>query len=389
MKSLFALALPICLGAQARPDTLRATRVAIVGEDSPGTPVTFGEISGFAFDAKGRLYVSDFKEHRVVVLDTLGRQVGTIGRFGKGPGEFEAPTGPAFGADGSLFVRNMSTVMRFAVDPATGIASKYAEVFPVFTYAPWRSKYGSSVDGGGRFAFPRDSTHIANRITHRSYVRYSRDGKVVDTLRVPSYPNSPASTASFMISANSGRMVRGLNYAPFEPVPAWTITTRGTIISGDATKYDLVETDAAGKTLRHFTRSVPPTAVPPRERADSARVLKQRIDSLPVPIDKVLGMTDAVRKQELPSVLPAYIGVESAGDGGVWVRRWPPAANSTVFDVFSANGVFQGTALISATCNAEPRPVMSGTRFACLVVDPDTGAETILIASGPFRAARP
>jgi hypothetical protein len=380
-----ALALPVLLGAQSSPDTARATRVAVVGEDSPGTPTTFGEISGFAFDAKGRLYVTDFKELRAVVLDTLGRQLATIGRSGKGPGEFEAPTGPAFGADGSLFVRNMKSVMRFDVDPTTGIASRYAMMYPIEGFPLWRSKRRSVVDGAGSFAFPRDSNPSSSMISYSSYIRYARDGKVVDTIRIPTFPNTGRDFASYRTGPNGGRMVRGLAYAPFESRPSWTITAQGTVIAGDGSKYDLQETDSKGRSLRRFTRALAASAVPPRERAESAAVMKRRIDSLPVPVEQLEGATEAVKKQMLPSVLPAFIGVESASDGTVWVRRWPPAPSTTVFDVFAASGTFQRTVLVPAACNAEPRPVISGTRFACLVVDTDTGAETILLARIPLR----
>ena len=49
-------------------DTVRAMQVAIVGEDSPATPVLFGEISGFAFDSRGRLYVTE-----AILLATIPR----------------------------------------------------------------------------------------------------------------------------------------------------------------------------------------------------------------------------------------------------------------------------------------------------------------------------
>ena len=98
------LILVCSLGALMMPprlppvDTVRARVVATIGEDAPRTPFMLGEVSGLAFDASARLYVADFQDPRVVIFDSTGRHLGTIGRQGEGPGEFTAPTGPVIAA---------------------------------------------------------------------------------------------------------------------------------------------------------------------------------------------------------------------------------------------------------------------------------------------------
>ena len=139
------LILVCSLGALMMPprlppvDTVRARVVATIGEDAPRTPFMLGEVSGLAFDASARLYVADFQDPRVVIFDSTGRHLGTIGRQGEGPGEFTAPTGPVIAADGSLYVRNMSRVQHFVKDPRSGLPTRFDRHFEGPLYAPWRS----------------------------------------------------------------------------------------------------------------------------------------------------------------------------------------------------------------------------------------------------------
>lgn len=363
-----------------RSDTVRAREVALIAESSTATPTFFGEVSGFAFDRAGRLYVTDFKEPRVTVLDASGKQVALIGRKGQGPGEFEAPTGPAFGKDGSLFVRNMRTVVRLSVDANSGLASRYDSAFAIPMNVNWRSKEPSIVDASGFVVLPAYQARRDGPATHY-FLRFTPAGRFVDSLPVPLYHNTPTSVAAYMISANTGRMVRGLNVAPFAPAPVYASTVRGTVVSGSAEGYELVETARAGQTLRKLARSATAERIPAAERAESARALKRRIDSLPVPLDKVLGVPEAVRSQRLPEVYSVYIGVVSAPNGDVWVRRWARNPSVSVFDLFNANGRFARTVVIPRRCAPEPAPAVQGDRFACLVVDADSGEESILIAS--------
>lgn len=55
-------------------------------------PVTFGELSGLAGDASGRIYALDYKAKTVYVLDESLAPVTELGRTGRGPGEFQVPT---------------------------------------------------------------------------------------------------------------------------------------------------------------------------------------------------------------------------------------------------------------------------------------------------------
>ncbi|HEU4628404.1 MAG TPA: hypothetical protein VFS08_01625 [Gemmatimonadaceae bacterium] len=360
-------------------DTLRARVELTIGEGADVEQM-FGKVSGLALDDAGRLYVADFLEARLVVFGADGRPLATIGRKGRGPGEFEAPTGPALAPDGTLHVRDLSAVKRFAVDPATGIASRYEDSFAGPALANWTSLRSSAIDRSGRFYFPHRIWESARDTVAHFYLRYDTAGAFVDTVPVP-YHRSPATpTAFYWIGPGDGRMVPGLNRVPFAPEPVWTVTAGGTVVSGDARRYELVESDARGRVLRQFGRPVAPRPVVESERDDSLRALRARIDSAPVPLARLQGVPEEVRARRLPETYPAYVGVVAADDGSVWVRRWPPADGRarTLFDVFDAERRFRAVVELPIMLAPEPAPAIRGDVVVGVVRDPATDLATVV-----------
>jgi hypothetical protein len=364
---------------QPPADTVRATRVATIGELAPRTPFLIGEVSGLALDDAGRVYVSDFQDPRVLVFGGDGRHLATIGRKGRGPGEFEAPTGPVVGPDGALYVRNMERVMRFVPPGAGRIPARFDRQFPGPVMAPWRSKLPSVIDRERRFHFPVEAG-LQDGLTHYAFWRYGLDGRRLDSLPVPTWPTTRSNWASYR-----SRIVPGLHVVPFHPVPAWAVTPAGTVLGGPADRYELSETDAAGRELRRFGRTVTPARIPGPERAESARALRRRVDSLGVPIAEVRGASEEVRAGRLPDVYPAYRGVVATPAGEVWVRRWPPPTlrGASLFDVFGATGAYRHTLVLPADCAGEPAPAVRGRLVACVEVDAETGAESVVVARLP------
>jgi len=363
-------------------DTTYARLSATIGENAPRTPFFIGEVSGLALDDAGRLYISDFQEPRVVVFAPDGRQLGIIGRKGQGPGEFTAPTGPFIAPDGSLWVRNMDQVAHFVVDAKTGLPTKFDRAFRGPALAPWRSKVPSLIDRAGRFYFPRE---VGGRdgLTHHAYLRFRLDGQQLDSLGVPLHPTARSEWAFYSISQGTGKMVPGLAVVPFHPLPVWAATPAGTMLSGPADKYELIETGPDGRSIHTITRVVPPMPIPVGERSDSLRALKSRLDSLPVPMSALMGASEEVRALRLPEHYPFYRGLAvDPSTGEVWVRRWSAGvlAHRTVVDVFTATGSYMRTVVLPMDCAPQPGLVVRGGSAACVQVDPESGAESVVLA---------
>jgi hypothetical protein len=105
---------------------LRLREVVRVGS-MDGAHDAFGRVMDAALDSRGRIVVADDLGHRVVVFAPDGRYVGTLGRHGRGPGEFESPWKIAIDAADSIFVWDMALarISVFAPDLS------FARTFPV------------------------------------------------------------------------------------------------------------------------------------------------------------------------------------------------------------------------------------------------------------------
>ena len=118
-----------------------------------------------------------------------------------------------------------------------------------------------------------------------------------------------------------------------------------------------------------------------RERADSLRALRQRIDSLPIPIGQVRGASEEVKSQKLPDTYPFYRSVIVTPDNELWVRRWTSGVLSkqTVIDVFRAESYFK-TIVLPMDCATTPAIAARGRVVACMVIDPETDGESVVVA---------
>lgn len=383
------IALPPAASQAQESRVQHARETTRIGEGER-SEASFGTITGLAIDARGHLYVSDAQDHRVLVFDAAGRQVGTIGRKGQGPGEFQHPTSLAIAKDGSLWVRESNRVQRFVPERDGGPATKFGSQVGSLFMTDWMSTRTGVVDRDGRFHVPvaygtRDkgfSVHV------QMMQRIDGSGNKVDSLLVPWYDNAPPLTASYRISENSGRMLTGLNHVPFAPVPRWASSPSGTIISGSGLAYELRETDAAGREVRRFTRASAPVPIDAAERRDSLRALEARLDSIPVPVSQVLGMPDDVRLKKLPSHYPHFRELVVTASGDVWVRRWTSAAErgTSRFDVFSPDARFQGTMVLPADLTGSPSLVVNGRWAAGVVIDTETGLQSVVRFEVPVLA---
>src|SRR3970040_14546 len=80
-----------------RDALLRSRPAAVwsVGTDEGESWEMLSNVMAMAFDRTDHLYVLDQGNHRVLVFDAAGRFVRQFGKQGGGPGEFQAPMGPA------------------------------------------------------------------------------------------------------------------------------------------------------------------------------------------------------------------------------------------------------------------------------------------------------
>ncbi len=359
----------------------RATETARIGEGER-IEHSFSRITGLALDAAGNLYVADAQEQRIAVFAPDGTRLALFGRVGKGPGEFDHPTQIAIDSAGVLWVSDVVRVQRFRAASTGAPATTYAAVVGTVTFHDWTSTRAGVIDRAGHFHVPVSYTRTAGPDAGPVAMikRLARDGRIVDSVLVPRYPNAPSSSARYSVDARSGRMLRGLNHVPFAGVPVWTSSPVGTIISGNGLKYELVETDGAGTVVRRFNRTDAAVPIDAAERRDSLRALTVRFDSIPVPLTQVQGMPEEVRQKRLPTHYPPYRELSVSREGALWVRRWttPAERGTSRYDVFAPDARFLGTVSLPAELIGEPTLMIAGRRAAGIVTDRETGLQTVV-----------
>ena len=373
--------------AVARPvrsvsaDTVTAVVSARIGSSGIGAEsdeYIFGDVTSVAADRQGRIYVADRLSPSVRAFGPDGEFMAWIGQKGEGPGEFTRPVDILPAADGKLFVRG-SRITTFATSALSQYPDSVAETWSIPPYSnadSWRARLVDGVYYYPHYRWRHESTEYF-------YMTYGAGGLMSDTVHVPGMGDLSRSPMAYyrVGTGGGGPMVDGLNSAPFAPRADWDMTGRGTIIVGDGETYRLHEFARGGEPLRTIVGpEVKRRAVPRAERADSMRALDARIDSLPVPLDEVLGVAPEILRGEIPDSLPVFNSIHVGASDRIWVERWPPEgmASSRYFDVLEYDGRYAGTVVVPAPLLTDPPPFFGDDTIVGVVMDPTFEVHTVV-----------
>lgn len=367
---------------QTWPDTVSAEVVARIGSaglDDEAEQYILGDVTSVAADRHGRIYVADRLPPSVRLFGSDGEFMEWIGRQGQGPGEFTwGPVDILPAGNGRLFVRG-ERITTFGRSSASEYPDSVVSTWSIPPYpstTAWRARLADGV-----YYYP-DSQARDDEPVRYFYVKYGPGGLPGDTIQVPAVGNlSRQFTAFYMINRGSGRLVPGLNIAPFAPRADWDMTGRGTIIVSDGEAYQLQEFDQDGQLLRTIDGpELERRAVPSAERTDSMRALEARIDSLPVPLEEVQHVAPEILRGEIPDSLPPLIAIHVGASDRIWVERWPleGMASSRYYDVLEYDGRYAGTVVVPAPLLADPPPFFGEDIIVGVVMDPTTDVHSVV-----------
>lgn len=383
-----ALVFAACSGASAPgtpaglpADTVMAEPLALIGELDGPLDHVFGRVSSVALGPADLVYVADALGSSVRAFDLEGRLVGYVGTEGDGPGEFQTPDDVTFDSSGLLWVRQRGRVT--ILGPSDGGTLRDSVVRTLQPARPDEETLRARVGPGGVYYSPSYFYYMFVR--HRFlYEVLDSLGPTGDTLAVPALPHPEflGRTNYMAPSGDYGIPVSGVNLAPFEPRPWWDVTPEGRVVLTLGDEYRVLSFDAQGDSVVVLDLGVPPAPVPAGEAADSARAFGIRLDSIPVPLSEVNGMSDVAQSGQLPRVLPQITGLYVAPDGDLWVRRWPMEGQS-VFDVFDLSGRPLRTVRVPALLRPVPPPFVSEDRVLGVVRDPVTEVERVAVFGVP------
>ncbi|HEX9884938.1 MAG TPA: 6-bladed beta-propeller [Longimicrobiales bacterium] len=310
------------LGGQVWPSAVELREDLAIGALDGPAPLVFGEVSRLADDHRGGIYVFDRQVPDIRHFDRTGEFVGTIGRAGDGPGEYEALSlGMVVDAAGVLYVHAWGnrSIVRFAEDGSP--LEQWVYDFPFLTTRPGTWLYS---DAPGRVL-------VTAQVNGEEALVVLDDRQVIDTLVVPWLPGVPEE--------------RG---GPYSVEKYWGWHRDGYFVVGVSDEYSLEA-----------------------HRADGVLRIRRDVEELPVHPDEA----DAMRRsfewmarrpryrppegEWVPSTMPPFRGISVARDGRIWVRRnthpievpvearpgGPPPVGFTqpyLYDVFEADGAYLG-----------------------------------------------
>lgn len=366
-------------------DTVRARRTLLIGEmgvSAGSEATTFGDIIGLAVDDAGRIYVGDRLSNTVRAYGSDGKPLGLIGGEGQGPGEFRVPDGLAVGPRGRLYVAEVEGLTVMDAPPGEPLPTTQVDQWSPVIYMQVFRPLRVACDGTVYYPHAEQDPQI------NFYLRFERDGTFRDTVRVPSLEGLPGGTPYVRTGPVGGQMVFGVDHVPLAPIPSWDVMPDGRLVVGESRRYRLLVITPTGDTVRVVRRGIERHSIPEPVRRESTEALRTRLDTLPVPVDQIQNLPQAVAEAELPARYPAFLQVHAGLGGRAWVERppLPRRPGATPYDVFDRSGVYLGTVVVPGRFDSgrgltsgrmRPRPVFTDNAVYGVVVDSVTGVQQV------------
>lgn len=325
-----ALALAACARGEAADggDAPAAPRLSVagwtlqpaarVGGAGAGEQDQLFNVTSVAEDAEGRFYVANFGDKRVLVFDSAGTYVRTIGKAGKGPGEFTALRSvAAVGADGLLVLDLVpGRIHRFrrsdgaflgevALAREAGMPLDMRATPSGTVMVEFRPRTQSGVQAAAFIAPVDTATGAVDR---------SRAVQLDTVARVQLRKEQKGSKTMFTIDV------------PFAPRPVWDVEGDGGLLYGTGREF-VVNRARDARSAPVFRGTGQPRAVSRDDREGWFASSEQ--------------MEQFRGKFEFPETHPFFTGLRADPHGALWVQV--PAAAGERWEVRDATGAVKGT----------------------------------------------
>lgn len=335
------------------------------GED--GSPGELGQPQSIAVDGEGRIYVVDSKPAVIKVFSPEGQLIRTIGREGEGPGEFRI---------GFIAVQGDRLVLH---DPRIGRTSVYD------TSGTFLKSWNSSCCYWSDILIDRENRiYIPSIVTDRKpgneedtprgipYVRWSLEGKVVDTIWVPRRESGKYWSVT---AKRGGKAVMSMSTnIPFTPSLLHALHPDGGFVYGWTGGYELVRSTTGPDSARVFGRAWSPEPITDEQRRAQ---VESRIKEASADYGEAT-VREAFQLADVPATLPAFGSLRVDPTGRVWAQRYHLADTTrTYFDVFDPAGAYLG--LVSAPVRINLWGMQAWTREGVVaLIEDDEGRPTVV-----------
>ena len=294
-----------------------------------------------AVDAKHNIYMLDIAAYRIVVFDSSGSLVRTMGSQGDGAGEMQSPVAISVSPTGvaSVFDTSKRGLVRF------GPAGEVLEEIEIkFSFDS-----GAIVDRGESMIIPSQVLDEGESTYTEELLSIAGD----DTVRMVHFTR-PAGRDFILFSC--GLILRAIPPV-FAPELRWTATDDG-VAAAVSSDYEVGFYRETG-IVRIIRRSIEP------EPASWEAAVVKIGDSVRRPVVGGALPCDAeevVEQRRIADVIPVIDALAAGPGGTLWVKRSARGRATGPIDVFQADGAYRGTLL-----GGSPFPVaVLGDRIAAI-----------------------
>ncbi|MDX1395492.1 MAG: hypothetical protein R3195_13980 [Gemmatimonadota bacterium] len=328
------------------------SEVLRIGTSGADADYQFGQITGIAELADGRIAVFDTQGQEMRLYSAAGEYLQTIGGPGSGPGEFALGAGPILvGPGDTLVVPDVSNqrVNRFAPDgePLGSFPLNFAAGIPM----AWLDTPGGDIVtqiramafpgqafGGQAAGADRELEGAGNDFL----VRRRTDGSIIDTALV-------VKSGGTFQAADGGGSIEF-----FAPEPLWALLPDG-VIYGVNDDYRFFVYGADGELERVISRPFELQPVAADDQQYLIDAMSRVWEDFGVPPPAIAQLRETIGFAE---TYPAYALLRGGPDGSIWVQRlrdlggmsaeereeFNPMVGfgSPTWDVFDAEGRYMG-----------------------------------------------
>ncbi|WP_419950448.1 6-bladed beta-propeller [Candidatus Palauibacter sp.] len=326
-----------------------------VGTVEGAGPDAFAYLKGLVVLEDGRFAVLDSQAQELRVFGPDGAHIATHGGSGEGPGEFANANGLMLDPQGRIWVPDTRNGRMSVFDAEEG----FVESFP-FADGNFGWIWNGAMVDGTRIYRPwssgnRKRLHVYDLAMARTDSLPLPDDRPQDEEYDPS--NQPG---AFYQETGGGYMMYGI---PFYPSEIRYIDPRGAFWStpGGDPQYRIKRWRPGRDTTLFVETRRPAVPVPAVERDSVINVMTEMTSAMGV------GEWDWSR---VPTIKPAVEDIFQSAEGNVWVRT-PSGGDAVLFDVYSGDGAYLGTASLGPGLNlfTQIAPVVRGDLIWMVATD--------------------
>ena len=355
MTRLTALALFLGMALLAMPNKVATAQERQLTSPNAEYIEPFDLISGFRALPDGRVLVSDGIGEVVVAVDIAAGVADTLGRKGKGPGEYTMPDRLFALPDGRTLLLDLGNgrMTTIEVDGSFGKSRSIAQDDGAgFSIIMPRASDGA----GNLYYLPMGGGPGGERPDSGAILRWSPDGESSDTV-------AKVKLQEVKISTSGGANNRSISMrlVPYSPQGAWAVAADGRIAlarSGSEYRLDWMSPD--GRLVRGTPVNYRPVKV---GMAEKEEFIESRSNGLGIMVGMDngrrsvsfirggnMGPPPNVDEYDWPDTKPPFLAsaVTVSPDGNAWVQRSTKAGEPQRFDVFDASGNRTGEVVLPA-----------------------------------------